>query len=241
MPRRTSRSPCFPVAVYIPFAAHHQHALILRKQSEAGEPTKKRIWQQIVQAKIRNQAGSLLLHASTAPQRRASAELQHMATQVLSGDSGNLEAFAAARYFVSMFGKGFVRGAEEGDLRNSMLNYGYALVRAAVTRALCGAGLHPSFGVFHHNRYDPYALADDAMEPLRPLVDSRVKSYAGQNTAELTPEIKRYLYPILTATVSLDGQRLPLMPALEQYSANLRRCILSESRRLNCPTDLLLD
>lgn len=234
-----------PVATYLPFAAHHQHTRIVLGQASAGEPTKKRIWQQIVQAKVRNQ-GAVVNQVGPAKGREPRAdEWRKMAGSVQSGDPRNVEATAAAKYFPLVFGNAFLRDPQLEDLGNSMLNYGYALIRAAVTRAVCAAGLHPAFGVFHHNRYDPYALADDAMEPLRPLVDLRVRQYlrsqpTNAEKTQLTPSDKRYLYPLLTATVSLDGERWPLFAALESYAANLRRCILSESKKLHCPIEFSL-
>jgi CRISPR-associated protein Cas1 len=224
-----------PVATYLPVAAHHQHALIIRRQAEAGEATKKRVWQQIVQAKIRNQAAALEALTPRKGTLAGAKDLRSMARKVASGDTGNLEAVAASRYFPILFGPGFRREPELGDLSNAMLNYGYALVRAAVARAVCGSGLHPAFGVFHHNRYDHFALADDAMEPLRPLIDTLVRRYEGPAADSLSPSIKRYLYPVLTSTVTLAGERLPLLAALERYAANLRRCILAEAKKLSCP------
>jgi CRISPR-associated protein Cas1 len=229
-----------PTCAYLPFAAHHQHALIVRKQAAAGEPTKKRMWQQITQAKIRNQGAVLDEMKVSLRARGGGRTFAQMAADVASGDTGNVEAVAAARYFPALFGPGFIREPEREDLTNSMLNYGYALLRAATARAITAAGLHPAFGVFHHNRFDPYALADDAMEPLRPLVDLLVRRYEGPAEPGLTPAAKRYLYPVLTSTVSLNGERLPLFAGLEQYAANVRRCFLAEGKRLDCPEGLQL-
>lgn len=221
-----------PVAAFLPFAAHHQHALIARKQAEAGEPTKKRIWQQIVVAKISAQADALEKVGVDGSKVRA------LAKRVRSGDADNVEGLAAVRYFPLMFGEGFLRDTEQPGT-NGMLNYGYALIRAAVARAVCGAGLYPAFGVHHHNRYDPYALADDLMEPLRPIVDLRVKAFLAVSEVgdRLGPPEKRWMHPVLTVSCRFDDKRYPVLTALELYAAMVRRALLGEARRVVCPTD----
>lgn len=218
-----------PVCATVPFASHHLFALIANLQALASVPKQKRIWQQIVKAKIQNQANCLARFGKKDRMVRA------YIPRVASGDPANLEGQAAADYFPALFGDGFVRGADGGI--NAMLDYGYALVRAVVCRALCGAGLHPVFGLHHHNRYNPYALADDAMEPLRPMVDERVYRYVSEHGApgELTPEVKRFLYGVFTASCDYDGRTYPLGPALERYAAALRRAICEEGRKVPCP------
>ncbi len=227
-----------PVATYMPFDSHHQHARILAGQIEASQPTKKRIWQQIVRSKVNNQADLLSRSSGSSAIVRVSNAIRAKAKEVKSGDTTNVEGVAAAWYFNAAFGTSFTRNSDNSDLTNGMLNYGYALIRAATCRAICAAGLHPALGVFHHNRYNPYALADDMMEPLRPIVDECVMGIQFGDETDLTPAIKHQLHPVLTATVVINGERLPLMPALERYAANMRRCLLAESNRLECPIDL---
>ncbi len=203
---------------------------MLREQIEASLPRKKRLWQQIVCAKIRAQASVL--------RRRGCHDrgLENLARNVRSGDTGNVEAQAARRYFVALFGPGFARDPAGGGL-NVRLNYGYALLRAAVARALAGAGLHPALGIHHHNRSDAYALADDAMEPLRPLVDERVAELASEAAPsdELKPNDKQHLLQVLCAEVQWQGASFPLLAALERYAAALRECIAGRERKLPCP------
>jgi CRISPR-associated protein Cas1 len=225
-----------PVASLVPFASHHQSAFIARAQAEAAEPRNKRVWQQIVRSKIENQAACLDVF------NLAGDRIRPLINLVGSGDPRNVEGRAAAAYWPILLGEDFLR-IPQADGVNSMLDYGYALVRAAVCRAICAAGLHPAFGVHHHNRYDAYALADDAMEPLRPLVDQRVKHYIQLNgePEALGTSQKRWLYPILTATMSYDGRRYPMWPALELYAAALRRAIVGDARKVPCPESFALE
>lgn len=233
-----------PVASLLPFAAHHRHALFARKQAEVSEPRKKQIWRQVVQAKVGNQA-EVLKTFGRVPRGFAA-----LPDRVLSGDTGNVEAQAAARYFPALFGEDFERNPDADGI-NAMLNYGYALMRAATARAICAAGLHPAFGIHHHSQFDPYALADDLMEPLRPAVDAHIKRFLNSEglpdpvpighpdddlgQTVLSPDVKRMLLEVLTLTCTLDGKRWPLGPALEVYCANLRRALFGEIRRLPCP------
>ena len=158
-----------PAAMLLPLSTHSTQTERFARQAAVSLPTRKRAWQQIVQAKLRAQAR--LLEETTG----GDAGLRLMAGKVRSGDPDNLEAQAARIYWQALFGKGALgepfRRDPEGEGINVHLNYGYAVLRAIVARALCAAGLHPSLGVHHHNRYDTFCLADDLMEPFRPLVD----------------------------------------------------------------------
>jgi CRISPR-associated protein Cas1 len=158
-----------PAAMLLPLSTHSTQTERFARQAAVSLPTRKRAWQQIVQAKLRAQAR--LLEETTG----ADQGLRLMAGKVRSGDPDNLEAQAARIYWPALFGKDTSGGAFRRDLEgegvNVHLNYGYAVLRAIVARALCASGLHPSLGVHHHNRYDTFCLADDLMEPFRPLVD----------------------------------------------------------------------
>jgi CRISPR-associated protein Cas1 len=158
-----------PAAMLLPLSTHSTQTERFARQAAVPLPTRKRAWQQVVQAKLRAQAR--LLEETTG----ADQGLRQMAGRVRSGDPDNLEAQAARIYWQALFGKNasgeaFRRDPEGGGV-NVHLNYGYAVLRAIVARALCASGLHPSLGVHHHNRYDTFCLADDLMEPFRPLVD----------------------------------------------------------------------
>jgi hypothetical protein len=158
-----------PAAMLLPLSTHSTQTERFARQAAVSLPTRKRAWQQIVQAKLRAQAR--LLEETTG----ADQGLHVMAGRVRSGDPDNLEAQAARVYWPALFGKEAsgeaFRRDPEGEGINVHLNYGYAVLRAIVARALCASGLHPSLGVHHHNRYDTFCLADDLMEPFRPLVD----------------------------------------------------------------------
>ena len=154
-----------PYSTLLPLSEGNQlHSKVLRQQIKISQPSKKRLWKIIVQEKIRQQA--LTLKNSGKPHQ----ELLSISSKVKSGDSGNLEAEAARKYWPLLMGKGFVRDFE-AEGANALLNYGYSIVRAMIARALVGTGLHPALGLFHHNQYNGLALADDLMEPFRPWVD----------------------------------------------------------------------
>ncbi|MCC6729474.1 MAG: type II CRISPR-associated endonuclease Cas1 [Chthonomonadales bacterium] len=219
-----------PAGLLAPFAANTLHARTLREQIAVGEPRRKRLWQAVVVAKIGEQ--SRLLRDLLGDDGRVGG----LAPFVRSGDPDNVEARAARIYFERLFGEMFVRDRAAAGL-NAMLNYGYAVVRAAVARAVVGAGLHPALGIHHHNQYDAFSLADDLMEPLRPLVDARAHAYGREHEPpeELTPQAKRAMLGALGEEVSFDGKRYPMMAALELYAARVRACLLGEGRKLACP------
>jgi CRISPR-associated protein Cas1 len=167
-----------PAAMLLPLASHSTQTERFAQQAALSQPARKQIWQQIIRAKILAQARLL--------QERLGRDfgLSPMASRVRSADAGNLESQAARIYWPALFGD-FHRDPE-GEGVNACLNYGYAVLRAVVARALCGAGLHPSLGVHHHNRYDAFCLADDLMEPFRPLVDgvvARLRAQRGPSVA----------------------------------------------------------
>ncbi len=220
-----------PAGLLLPLAAAALHTRILRQQMAATEPRKKRIWQSIVIAKLQAQAS--VLEAL----RGHDHGLRLMAKKVGSGDPQNLEGRAARIYFPALFGQAFVRDPGRPGI-NAALNYTYALIRGAVARAVVGAGLHPALGVHHRNQYDAFTLADDAMEPLRPLADRHVLRVSEEHPLgeELTTGVRNQLLEVLTAEVTWDGKRYPLFTALEQYAACLRSCLAGEERKLRCPS-----
>jgi CRISPR-associated protein Cas1 len=200
----------------------------LAAQAAAPLPLKKRLWKQIIQAKVRLQARNL------APDDPARRRLMALVSEVRSGDPANIEAQAARSYWQAMFGPDFRRRADDLAL-NAFLNYGYAVVRAAVARAVAGAGLHPALGLHHRMRSNPCCLADDLLEPLRPMVDRAAKALAETGASEMTPEAKRVLLTVLTEEVETAGSRGPLLVALERTAASLVRCYGGEQDRLDLP------
>ena len=222
-----------PVGLMLPLCGNTTQSERFRLQIDASLPLKKQLWQQTVQCKIRNQAAVL--------QNTRNAIVKNMlawAGEVKSGDSDNLEGRAAAYYWRNLFPDilGFTRD-RNGLPPNNLLNYGYAILRAVVARALVGSGLLPTLGIHHHNRYNAYCLADDIMEPYRPYVDALVCRLVsdGHITEELTTELKRELLQIPTLDVVINGKRSPLMVAVGQTTASLYRSFSGEQRKIAYP------
>lgn len=157
-----------PVSASTPWSDHTRVGARQRAQAESSRPLQKQIWKRLVSSKISGQGNVLKSHNPKGAQRLA--ELAH---SVKSGDEGNLEGVAAA-YYWRRYIPGFVRDRTSGDPVNSALNYGYTVLRGHAIRAVIAAGLHPGWGVFHHNHANPMSLADDLIEPFRPAVDSMV-------------------------------------------------------------------
>ncbi|MEA3365483.1 MAG: type II CRISPR-associated endonuclease Cas1, partial [Candidatus Hydrogenedentes bacterium] len=166
-----SNSKHLPVGMMLPIESHHLQAERLAQQVEASAPICKQAWKQIVQAKVRAQAR--LLEALYGDDKGIAA----MAARVKSGDPDNVEGQASRRYWPAVFADPNFRRNPDLPDQNKNLNYGYAVLRAIVARAACATGLHPSLGIHHHNRYDAFALADDLMEPFRPIVDRAVVAW----------------------------------------------------------------
>jgi CRISPR-associated protein Cas1 len=207
----------------------------LAGQIDLGLPARKRLWQQIVRAKIRSQATLLRdLHGSDGG-------LTATAARVRSGDTENIEAQAARRYWGLLFANSsFRRGSdpcESGPDQNRHLDYGYTVLRAAVARAVCAAGLHPSLGLRHHNRYDAFCLAADLMEPFRPLIDRRVVQWLADHAANgpFDSAAKRWLIRGVTMRYWFEREERTLSDILFR-AANSLAAVLSGTRdRLDLP------
>ena len=226
-----------PAGMMLPLDAHHVQTERHRAQIEASEPVRKRAWQELVRAKIGQQAEVLAHftgnHGGLAP----------MARRVRSGDPENVEAQAAQRYWPRLFGKTFRRDRQAGGV-NVLLNYGYAVVRAAVARSIVAVGLIPSLGVHHRHRGNPFCLADDLLEPYRPYVDWRVRLLVGDRD-EPAPtlserETRAVLLSLLNETVCVGGRREPLLLALHTSAASLCRALTGGDRTLALPEGLPL-
>lgn len=198
-------------------------------QMEASVPTKKNIWKQLVECKIRNQA--LLLNMLG----KDGDALKPYYMNVRSGDTDNREGAAAREYWSRIFYDGFKR-EREGAPPNNLLNYGYTILRAAVARALIGSGLYPAFGVFHRNRYNAFPLADDVMEPYRPFVDEIVYHlYYDGAVSELDSQSKGKLLRVLFSDVKMGKVTRPLENALSLTTASLLRMYKGETDKLSLP------
>jgi len=220
-----------PSGISLPLNGNSEMQKRLRYQLDASLPLRKQLWQQTVQAKIANQAA--VLEALDIPAQK----MQYWGRQVQSGDALNHEARAAAYYWPRVFqDPTFIRGRESGGV-NPWLNYGYAILRAVCARALVGAGLLPARGIHHENKYNPFCLADDVMEPYRPFVDAEVVALLRQypSRPELSIEIKQHLLRIPYIDVSIKGQTSPLMHGVNKSVLSLWRCYKGELRRLHYP------
>lgn len=220
-----------PFGLMLPMYSHHAFTEKLGDQIEASLPLKKNLWRQTVIAKISNQAALLKAEGICTD------KMEYFIRQVKSDDSTNVEGRAAAHYWDCIFGDtDFIRHRYGGP-PNNMLNYGYAILRAIVARSLIGSGLFPTIGIHHKNKYNPYCLADDIMEPYRPFVDSLILDLMEkmEPQEELTPEIKRELLTIPVMDVMIDGERSPLMIAMQRTTASLAGCFAGTLRKIVYP------
>ena len=221
-----------PTGMLMPLESNTLQSERFRAQILASEPLKKQLWQQTVKAKITNQA--MILKKWDGKYKL----LSNLAKSVKSGDEGNNEAIAAAHYWQNLFPPAwnFYR-KRDGIPPNNLLNYGYAIVRAGMARAIVGAGLLPTLGIFHRNRYNAYCLADDLMEPYRPYVDMVVRTIIDKTSAveNITQLLKVELLKIPTLDVILADDKSPLMVAMQRTAVSAARCYAGEQRKLLLP------
>ncbi len=216
-----------PSGMVLPFHNHFKQAAVARMQVSISVPLRKRLWQSVVMAKIRNQAAALRACGKDGQ------ALEAIACRVGSGDPDNVEARAAREYWRSLF-PSFTREAGD-DLRNAMLNYGYAVLRAAVARGIVAAGLLPAFGIGHASKTNAFNLADDMIEPFRPFVDVLVWEMAGKGCAgngDLTVEHRRRLAALPSELSLVSSEAVTLLVATERAGASLIRAMESCSAAL---------
>lgn len=221
-----------PIGLQLCLDGHTLQSQKFKAQINTSIPLKKQLWQQTVISKIENQAALLQR------ERVENKYLINLATSTKSGDSTNNEAKAALYYWKRIFPDflNFTRG-REGLPPNNLLNYGYAILRAMVARALVASGLLPTLGIFHRNQYNAYCLADDIMEPYRPYVDSVVCDIirANGNYLEMTPAMKKQLLNIPAMDVMIDNQKSPMMNAVQRTTASLAKCFEGGIRKIIYP------
>ena len=222
-----------PHGMLLPTHANHIYTEKLRTQLEASEPLKKQLWKQTIRAKILNQASNLEYfgHKGDA--------LRRIAGKVNSGDPENMEGRAASRYWeLLLHPYGVTRGKDEGG-PNSLLNYGYAILRAITARSLTASGCLTALGIHHKNKYNPYCLADDIMEPYRPIVDFHVFSYLDelnqQPPQKLEKEHKARLLQIPALDIIIRGKNSPLMVGIQNTTAGLMQCMEGIARKVPYP------
>ena len=229
----TCNQKSMPVGLLLPLCGNTTQNERFRSQLEASLPLRKQLWQQTIKQKILNQ--EYVLRTNTDKETNC---MRVWSNDVRSGDPDNLEARAAAYYWKNLFINypNFVRD-REGTPPNNLLNYGYAILRAIIARALVGSGLLPTLGIHHHNRYNAYCLADDIMEPYRPYVDQLVLDIIQCNSeiSDITRDLKMQLLGIPMLDVVINGKRSPLMIAAQQTTASLARCFAGENKRISYP------
>lgn len=221
-----------PTGLLLNLDGHTLQSQRFQDQLESSLPLRKQLWQQTVEAKIRNQAAAL------GKRRIENKYLLNLAAKVKSGDAGNLEAKAALYYWDKFFPDFLVFTRQrEGPPPNNLLNYGYAIVRAMVARALVGSGLLPVMGIHHRNQYNAYCLADDIMEPYRPYVDLLVYQQVRNNGKflELTPNMKKEFLTLPQLDVNIDGQTSPMMVAITRTTSSLAKCFEGSARKILYP------
>jgi CRISPR-associated protein Cas1 len=217
-----------PAALLWPVEGHHAVSRRMAAQIDRTRSLDKRLWQQIVAAKIRRQAWAL--HRANVP----SGAFGRLARLVKPGDPENIEAQAARRYWPLMMGSGFRRD-QDAPGTNALLNYGYAVLRAAVARAICAVGLHPALGVFHRNPQNPMPLADDLMEPFRPVVDDVVRLLLADGVTEVTVDAKRRLVALLWQDEPTEAGMSPLATVILRTAQSLAESYLSGGAMLVFP------
>ena len=218
-----------PHGLMLPMSGHVEHSERLKHQLNVSEPLRKQLWKQTVEAKISQQM--LLLKKL----RKNYEPMADYMNNVKSGDSTNMEGSAAQYYWKQLF-ENFTR-EREGDAPNNFLNFGYAVLRSIVARAIVGTGLNPTLGIFHRNKYNAYCLADDLMEPYRPYVDELVVNLMmlPSRPQELTREVKSELLKIATCDVVMMQKLRPLMVAVSSTTSSLYKCYTSQQRVIRYP------
>lgn len=217
-----------PAAILWPCDGHFEQQRRMEAQVAATAELKARLWSSLVSAKIQRQGAALrsLGHRHGAFER--------LAARVTLGDASNVEAQAARRYWPLMFGNDFRRTADTPGV-NTLLNYGYTVLRAATARAIVAAGLHPGIGLFHRHPQNPMPLADDLMEPFRPDVDLKVKALAVEGCPDMSPDTKRELVSVLSQPVALPGGTSPLSTAVVRLAQSLSACFMARRGHLTLP------
>ena len=234
-----------PQGLLLPITQHHIVNQRVQLQASTPLPLKKQLWKKIIQEKIIQQAR--LLHYTQTP--HTAQKLRTYATQVKSNDTTKREAIAAQHYWPTLMGKKFIRHHRHSNLINQALNYGYAIIRGAIARALTASGLLPILGLHHHNKYNPHPLADDIMEPYRPFVDQKVYNEISQSTNnELTLKQRASLVKLLHEPCKISDKITTIDVAIQTTSNSLVQALqqkkpsqLTYPQLLPIPLQILLN
>lgn len=219
-----------PAGIICAVDSHHRQGARLDAQAETSLPTRKRLWQQLVRSKLGMQAATLGAYGLPEPPLRA------LIPKVRSGDTGNLEGVGARRYWSMLFGRGFRRD-QDGDGINALLNYGYTIVRATVTRHLLATGLHPGLSLHHSNDGNALRLVDDLMEPFRPLVDAQVRQLADLGRYDVDMANKRELALMMVRGIQTEEGLSPISTAIERLCLSLAQVYEKQRKNLALPYD----
>jgi len=220
-----------PISLLQPLVGHSEQTERIRHQLEASVPLQKNLWQQTISVKITNQAN--FLEKRGVPARK----MYKWANEVKSGDLENHESRAAVYYWKHIFKLENFTRQPQGNPPNQLLNYGYAILRGITARALVSSGMLPSVGIFHHNKYNAFCLADDIMEPYRVYVDVLVNDivHSGESYDEMNTSLKMSLLHLPAMDVLLDGKQSPLMVAMSRTTNSLYECFAGISRKILYP------
>lgn len=219
-----------PNGIFHSFLPHSRQNLVLQQQLNLSQPFKKRLWQNIIEQKITNQASVI---EKVYPTNIELIKLRHLAQTVLSGDKNNNEAQASKIYFPELFGRDFIRIGKNRNTSNNeyqeingLLNYAYTIIRSLICRALVGYGLLPTLGLFHDNQFNAFNLADDFIEPYRPYIDWYIYELVNdKHTMELSPQIKAALVDILNHIIVIDSKLTTILNAIDLMIKSFVSCI----------------
>jgi CRISP-associated protein Cas1 len=216
------------VGMLMPIDGNYEQGKRIDAQLAATSPTQKRLWASIVRSKLEQQAAALeAAGASPAP-------LAALASKVKSGDPENLEAQGARRYWTLLFGEGFRRDQNAGNI-NGLLNYGYTVLRATMARSTIAAGLHPTLGLHHSNDANAMRLVDDLMEPFRPMVDLKVWQLQRSGESDVTQEAKRALLRVMYDDMQTEAGATPVMVCTQKLAVSLAQVYMGEREKLDLP------
>lgn len=216
------------VGMLLPVDGNYQQAKRYDAQIASSKPTHKRLWAEVVRAKLQQQAAALEAAGAPTP------PLTALVSKVRSGDPDNIEAQGARRYWSLLFGDGFRRDQDAGSI-NGLLNYGYTVLRACTARAVVAAGLHPTLGLHHSNEGNAMRLVDDLMEPFRPVIDLKVWLLARNGEREVRPDTKRALVRTLYDDMETSGGATPVMVCAQRLATSLAQVYLGEREKLDLP------
>lgn len=219
-----------PKGIMLPFYGHTEHSDRVKHQIEASEPLKKQLWKQTIEAKIKNQI-SVLKYFDCNYQ-----PMLGYLSNVKSGDSTNMEGISAQHYWKNLINPSFLRD-RFGDYPNTLFNYGYAIIRSMIARSIVETGLLPVIGIYHRNKYNPFCLADDIMEPYRPFLDFLVINWLIENPyqEEISKDFKAYILRIATHDVKIEGKTRPLLIAMKNTTTSLFKTYTGEKRHISYP------